>query len=240
MPVKETKWLKRRLKRLRTAAGEARDLDVMISNHTCSKTQGRKSLLGHLRKQRKKAQQPLVRISKLMECKWRRRLKRNTAACTAAVQCVPPGQVAELVEHRVMDAARFMLVPLPRSDVSIDVLHRLRIKAKCVRYGIELFGAMSGKKLLRELHSMACTLQSKLGVLNDHMVASKRLRRVDTRNRSKRFCAQLDHLREQEASRASQARRDFFDWWTSIQVSSKRYSVDTSPPLIQPAKALDL
>ncbi|MGB7346960.1 MAG: CHAD domain-containing protein [Pirellulaceae bacterium] len=216
LPAKETAWLRKQLKRIRSAAGQARDLDVMLRRYADSDIAGRKKILRRLRCKRDRAQQPLVKI--LRRVNRQGRFRQSTDACLVAIGSVPSDRVTLMLANRIYNAAQSMLECSPNANADGVSLHRFRVKAKQLRYALELTRGSEADERLCELYTTAKEIQKKLGLMSDHIVAAARLESMNKRAKSKRFAGQLKREWKCEKLKAKQARKDFIRWWKSSQV----------------------
>jgi CHAD domain-containing protein len=214
LPVKESESLGKSLRRIRSAAGKARDLDVMSASHRNSKPKCRKWLIRLLRGRRKCAQRPLVRISK--------RFNRQQCfdvwikACLDAVRDIPSDDIAAVVMDRTEKAAEALVCGAPDTDASAKTLHRFRVKAKQLRYCLELSGLADPGSPLHHLYLTACEIQKKLGVMNDHQVASKLYRRIGRKAKSRNRTRRMERLTKIERAKARTTQKDFRSWWHAV------------------------
>lgn len=105
------------------------------------------------------------------------------------------------LHRRLMDSAAFF-VALPTAEQ-----HRVRIRAKRLRYGLDLFAAALPKKPTARYVGQLAHLQDELGALNDAVVAAACVRRIGRAARIDVAPAQdgLAAIRQQHALRAEAA-----------------------------------
>lgn len=179
LPTKRTKALIRDLRRIREAAGEARDLDVMLARHNQdSGSQGRR-LLKDLQRRRAKAQGPIIG-----ECK---RLSRDDLFPRRVDELLGRVRLRAVADSRLRfdDWARSRLREIvadffeaqPTNATDLEALHRFRIRAKRLRYAMELLAPAFPAVFREELYPLVEQLQEHLGEINDHAVALGRFER---------------------------------------------------------------
>ena len=175
LPEKRARRLKDALQAIRKAAGDARDLDVLLARLAARAEQEPDllPLIAELRRRREAAQPALITV-------WR-----GTADGSLA-QAVD--ELLERVRWRggppepaLHDAAVARLAPVvdgwlakaPRKGrrVSIERLHRFRIATKHLRYALDLMAAAWPADQLAKTIKHVRSLQERLGDLNDHDAA---------------------------------------------------------------------
>lgn len=229
LPAKRRAWFQRRLVRLRRAAGEARDLDVLtarLSQPDAPAALARRRLVAMLSRQRNESREPIREIrEKLLESDWPGRVdglletldrrRHQVAFGTYARRCFKPmiTDFFQTADRRVRTASE---------------MHALRIKGKKLRYALEIFSAVlpsrSGDKCRRSLERM----QRTLGDFTDHAAAADRFARwargADA-GASRDFLAAL---RREESVQANLARREFARWWNHDRRRSLRRRLEST------------
>ena len=218
LPKKRARWLRKRLRQIRKAAGAARDCDILIASHRNDpdSPQSRK-FQERLHLQRRDAQQPIVSICK--QLKEGKRLKRKSKklilsltddTTTEAVRIPFADWARDPLQHlvdRFADAA-------PSDPSDPFALHPFRIRGKEFRYGIELLAPAFSVDLKERIAPELRKLQEWLGKLNDLAVAVRRLERwIDAEDDPE----DLEHLRELLKRESEQQERTFHDfqaWWS--------------------------
>lgn len=218
LPPKRAAWFRKRLRLLRRAAGDARDLDVLTgrlgkdAERPSAARTARARLVAMLSKQRAVSRGPIRELrERLLEADW-------------------PGRVDELLErvarrhHRTTFGAyaRRRFAPLvdeffataDRRLRDAEEIHELRIEAKKLRYAVEIFAGVFPAATLARCQDALEQLQETLGEFTDHAAAADRFRRWahDRGMRSDR--AALAALRRREDEMADEARKMFAKWWS--------------------------
>ena len=217
LPPKRSLWFRKRLRQLRRAAGDARDLDVLTGRLVQSGERptparsGRARLVAMLSKQRTVSRGPIREIhERLVEADW-------------------PGRVDALLERvasrggRVTFAAyaRRRFGPLvdrffaaaDRRLRDADEIHQLRIEAKKLRYAVEIFAGVFPAATLARCQDALERLQRTLGDFTDHAAAADRFRRWSREESMRSDRDTLVALERREDERAEEARRTFAKWW---------------------------
>jgi CHAD domain-containing protein len=232
LPKRRAAWMTKQLKRLRRAANEARDLDVLAQRlATGDGAPEAERWLEKVRRQRAEAQKPIVAIHERLqrehrlERRIRKLLQRVRPRAQADAKPVPPrfGDWARACLRPIVQRF-FAAVPAEESDAL--ALHQFRIRGKELRYALELLAGAFPADVYDQLYPLVETLQDKLGAINDLTTAQARLRRhLPAAGDS----AAADHLRKRlagEEAHLAEARQDFQDWWTPPTRATLRAGFD--------------
>lgn len=209
--ARRSKRVAKRLRRMRRAAGEARDLDVLVERlrgerHDARGLAGR--ALGGLEEERRDARRPL---SKLAERCPRRRWRRRTRALVATIGGLRARErfdrfaarrLAEI--HARFAEATASLAERPRHEAA--AVHRLRIAAKKTRYATEILAVHAPARWRRLWLDRLARFQSVAGDSTDRVRAGERLRRLERRARGRGTRTQWGELARREEAAASRAR----------------------------------
>lgn len=227
LPRKLARWLGRQLRRIRHAANDARDFDVLgerwARDHPTGQAQ---RLFAHVQERRTEAQQLIVAIHERMQrdhC-----LEDRIARLLRRVR--PRGKDrGNLKNTHFGDWARRQLRPLvkkffraaPSHMEDVAALHQFRIRGKELRYAMELLVGAFPPALRETLYPAIESLQDKLGEINDHVTAQMRLReRLKEEDPAERSHGQ--QLLNKERTRFEQACQAFLAWWTPQQREALR------------------
>lgn len=234
LPDKVYKAARKQLKRLRRAAGEARDWDVFLitlmeasrkknSRHRA----GLDFLIGYALAQRTTAQARLEGASLSYPFAFDRFL----ADTIAAIDEAPEASRSQTVR----DLAALLLVPLlsdltqaAEADLSDYArLHRVRILGKRLRYAMEVFAHCFPSRFRSEFYPAVEEMQDILGRANDSYVASQRLQALCAKIQAvqprewKRFRPGIEGLLQYHHERLPEERQHFLDWWRRWQRSGR-------------------
>lgn len=215
----------RSLATLRRAAGECRDLDVLIGRLT-DVAAGGQAPTGHrrggmtrtletLRDEQAAAREPILRLARRFESRtWRshtakllRRIKRRRAA-ERFDQFAERARGATTAEF--VAAAAVVSRAARRSPPSVEAIHDLRIRAKRTRYALEIVAAAGPVPTGRHDLGWFEGFQEAAGTFTDHVRAADRLRRVRrdaTRRKVRRTLRRLVEAEDLAAARALAAVR---------------------------------
>lgn len=218
LPRRSAKKLQKQLKRIRRAAGQARDLDVLLGDTSAARElQEHTGLIAQLQASRERAQEPIVELQQQL-------------ATTGALQ-ESIDQVLAHLENRSERAGRseprfgkwaraqlqrkvkrfFKAEPKDWQDLA--ALHRFRIRGKELRYTMELLAGAFPKKFRNQLYPQLAAVQEKLGVINDHCAA---LARFERWRDSATASAEKDQFADLLATRRTdlgRSRQEFVEWW---------------------------
>ena len=217
------KALRRWLRRIRRAAGPARDADVLLARlkKEYEHLPGLEYVLVRLDQQRLSAQQALVEVeAKSQSGKLNRALQR----CLDSLHGHHPGRedmpFQQFARTALLVASQELFELTGLDQATVAQLHKLRIAGKRLRYSIELFHAAFPANLRREVYPQVEKLQNQLGRLNDHVTAQALfqtwLASMPTDDRA----ATLARLIAEEHDAARHQRKKFLQWWTSRRAAS--------------------
>jgi CHAD domain-containing protein len=223
LPARRRAWFEKRLVRLRRAAGEARDLDVLstrLSRQETPEARSRRRLVAMLSKQRDQSRTPIRELHEVLtEEDWPGRVDRLVENVDRRRRQPDFGSYASR-HFKPMIADFFAVADGPLRNAA--GMHALRIQGKKLRYALEIFAtAMPGKAVARCRKSLELMQQS-LGEFTDHAAAADRLARwarsADA-GASREF---LTMLRRDETAKAAAARKAFSRWWNPARRRSLR------------------
>ena len=215
LPTKSRKRTARQLKRIRRAAGKARDLDVLIQHQLDSAT-GSKRLIKQLRKKRKRAQKPIARIKRQIDDSVRAAKDLNRlVAATEVIDAGPDRLFADWSREKLRTLVEPFFSRVISCQSSPSQLHKFRIAAKAFRYSLDAleigFPPRSFNSATRDIRR----LQKLLGDVNDSHVAINRYQQI--RERDPTFDRKILKGRRQQLE---VERRRLLEWWTPEKASS--------------------
>jgi len=241
-PHKRFAWFKKNLKRIRQAAGAARDRDVLLQRWRKLAEEmphpAWRDLLRAVAQQRRAVQKPIAKVAERMARKdlddrikdlvshlklpdWMGELNSLTAKSR-----VPFGEFARW-QLRAYVEDFFATEPATHDDE--PALHAFRIAGKRLRYSLEVFAAAFPKSLKDELYPVVEELQSMLGDVNDHSNARVELAAWLSASPNESRQALLSQLQEREVRSLAQCRDRFFLWWTPARSLDLRTALDDLP-----------
>jgi CHAD domain-containing protein len=226
LPRKVYKDARERLRRLRRAAGEARNWDVFAlellqprRRTPASQQAGIDFLIGYARGERDAAQHPLDAAIEEQKDTY-------TDFVEAILDAVRPsdkfGQRASLLDlaRATLKERHELLEQAAAADLNDYAnLHQVRIAGKKLRYAMEVFATCFASEFREELYPKVEEVQEVLGRANDSHVASQRLaalrQRIEAQDEAewKRLRAGFEAQQRLHQRRLPQERRLFLRWW---------------------------
>ncbi len=211
--------------------GAVRDLDVQLEHlhgYRRALPKGRRHSLDayeqHLERNRLRARRCL---NTALDSNRFRRFQASYLALQSQARAIDPAAsptIAEFahgyVPKRLAGVRREGRKIHPGSEA--EVYHRLRIRIKKLRYGLEILNGPYGTELARASKSLR-RLQAHLGDHQDACVAEEALTHYrDTQSESGREARTFDRLITAERDRAEKLRRRFPDDWERFEKESRK------------------
>jgi CHAD domain-containing protein len=230
LPSKRRAWFEKQLRRLRRAAGEARDLDVLttrlahdlqrgaaqISRSMTSSAGGRTArgrLVAMLSRQRVVSRQPIrERYEQLLEADWAKRTERLLEGMERGAGR-KHGTFAVYARRRFRPIVGHFFTAADRRMQTAEELHAFRIEGKKIRYILEIFATVFPERVRTRCHAALEELQETLGDFTDHAAAADRFRRWSREDNASAHRDVLERLRRHEQRLANRSRKDFAKWW---------------------------
>ncbi len=218
LPRKRCKWFTKQLNRVRRAAGEARDLDVLGPRLAAACSADRSAagiaLMERAALARRAAQPPIAAIyRKLLKRSFLRRVKKLLGKVYWR-QATAPAAFRTVAQLQLRSLATEFFSAAEGDFTSTLALHQFRIATKQLRYAMEVFADAFAPTFRKELYPLVEELQEKLGGINDHADARDRYLTWldDAQTESQRLL--LGKLIAQETAGLQQTTQSFRDWWT--------------------------
>lgn len=220
LPGKQAAWFEKQLRRIRRAAGNARDLDVLTDRlATADATatpphagKARARLVAMLSKQREISREPIrARHEKLLESDWTGRLEMLLEDLPTPRKQPSFGGYARR-RFRPMIKRFFKAADRPLRDA--EEMHALRIEGKKLRYALEIFANVFPPRVRGRCYESLEQLQKTLGDFTDHASAADRFRRWASDRSAAPNRDTLERLQRDEEALADAARRTFAKWWS--------------------------
>lgn len=217
LPPRAVARIARMLKRIRKAANEARDTDVLLERLRQDDSLPRDGkLLRRLSKRRKRAQRPIEKIERrlISSHRLRRRAKKLRRALSSSRGDVRFGLWAPQRMRPIVDE---FLQAACQDHTGFKQLHAFRLQTKKLRYAMELTTAAFPADFQQRLYPRIEALQERLGTINDRATAQDLFKAwlEDAEPRDARY---IECLLEKETDELVQAHTQFLEWWTPEQV----------------------
>jgi len=233
VPPRQYRWMKKRLRKIRRAAGDARDLDVLSERLMHEYGERVAPVIECIARDRAAVQPAIVRVAE--RCRSKDRLVRKTAAVLHSIR-LPRivGEADESREFRAWAASRFgeiaesFVAAMPTESSSPAELHQFRIRAKALRYAIELVAPAFDPQLRKSLYPLVEELQERLGTVQDHVAAAARCEAWAARTHDEALQETLRELAEAENRGLSDAIHGFHAWWTDDRIAEVHRLIATA------------
>ena len=217
LPPRRCRQMKKNLRRLRQAAGTARDLDVLKQwlAATDNGNGGEKfsDVAQFIVNRRVEAQQPLLdAYRKLKRKKFPKKASKLVRRTRWRDSEPEPsfGSLARSLIHQPVEEFFFA----GEADLGdTEALHELRICGKRLRYAMELLADAFDSSFRKELYPTFTDVQERLGAINDHATARLLISQWMDQfpNGYQNGLRELRGMREQDMLTCCQ---QFRDWWT--------------------------
>jgi CHAD domain-containing protein len=211
---RQAKWFRKWLRRIRKAAGEARDLDVFLGRYEKRKGRDYKRFLRQVRKRRRRVQRPIgtLNIQLIASGQFAKHTDRLLDSFARG-----DGQETDSLEPRVRSKvaavyARFVEA-VPKQPDDLEALHRFRLRGKELRYTMELSASLFPPEFRTSLYPLVTRLQNKLGKINDHATARRRLINWSAEAKNRRQADLLCGLIVREHKQLEKSIKRFKKWW---------------------------
>jgi CHAD domain-containing protein len=220
LPRGKRKRMRRALKRIRRAAGAARDLDVLAGRYQSPRDAigdaAHDWLWARISEARRAAHPAVDEVFRLNGGgRFARRGERLLDRVRWRGEGEEPTFVA-LARQKLGRAAHPFFDIARRRPQRAGGQHELRIAAKQFRYSLELFAAIAGE-LRDDVYPIVEEVQQRLGKANDRAVAAQRIAAWQRRHALDAGVGsdQVEAIVKRERKKAAAARREFLEWWTS-------------------------
>lgn len=234
LPPRRRAWFEKRLRRLRRAAGDARDLDVLTGRLSPGNPHGgadpgsiaRARLIAMLSRQRDVSRRPIRELhDELVEAGWAGKVEALLARIPAGRGQPTFGRYAR---RRLPPIIGRFFTKADRRLHDDDDVHALRIAAKKLRYILEIFAPVFPQPVRARCQDALERLQETLGEFTDHAAAADRFQRLGRQRSMTSNRATLAVLRKREATLASEARKAFVKWWNPVRRRELRRTFERS------------
>lgn len=219
LPRKLGRRIKKRLRQMRRAASEARDLDVLIERFKREGDSAAEPIVQFLEAKRVAVQPEIVELAK--ELRHDDRFVRKAAKLISKIANADNGNhsgaVKKLCDWAPEQLAKFrtdLVDMMPDGSDDIAALHQFRIRSKALRYAIELLAPAFDPQLRTEVYPAVEELQERLGKITDHIAAMRLLAEWEA-HKPKQTAAGDASTLEAEQARQREDLEAFRKWWTA-------------------------
>ncbi|MFA5088988.1 MAG: CHAD domain-containing protein [Candidatus Omnitrophota bacterium] len=231
-PRKKLKRWDNSLGQFAAAAGEGRDLDILIEflhdslrrlKDPCLR-EGSLRVLKDLQKRRQRVQPKIIRaLSRLNKDAVARSIQRSLVQICLAAPRKKTGRIFKTAKRDISAGIKGLSrrQACVRRLGNVHSLHRMRIRAKYLRYTLEACENFYGRRI-RPYIVMIRTIQGSLGEFHDSFVWSQILSDLGVRRKKDRtYSAAIKYLTDRCRVRQSQAYRSFIQYWLSCEKKNK-------------------
>ena len=221
LPAKRRDWFAARLRKVRRAAGEARDLDVLTDRlgrevagpgDVTPARPARERLVAMLSRRRAASRTPIRQLrDALLAADWHGRAERLLDDVGRRGRERP---FAEFARRRFRPLMERFFARVDHRLRSAEEIHRLRIEGKKLRYALEIFACVFPARERVRCEDALQRLQDTLGAFTDHAAAADRFHRWARSDGIGMEQQTLTALHDVEEAKASKARKAFVKWWS--------------------------
>lgn len=229
LPPRRARWMNKQLNRVRKAAGDARDYDVLVER-LAGQAADRpddpswQALLARVRRLRNAAQAPVGKVYRRLaerdfEHRARKLVKRVRWRGGEADVCEPS------FSRAAGERMRAVVVPFFSASQHCDdvgELHQFRILSKRVRYAMEVFAEAFDASFRDDLYPLVEQVQERLGAVNDHATAIARYQQWLSVWDDSLLADPLTQLLDVEHAALAASQRAFQQWWTAERADELR------------------
>lgn len=227
------RWLEKRLKKIRKAAGAARDLDVLALRlrNEFGDDPGAEALLATLASARADAQPPIRKIYDRIREKERftRKSYRLVEDTRVRGEEGARGSDADRFEAwaqaELREAGRRFFNAMPHDMGDVAALHEFRIEAKALRYAMELLAPAFGPEMRKTHYRVVEEVQERLGEINDLAAGAIRLRQAVKGIDDPAGEALLATIAERDEAARIEKVAAFGKWWSPARASRLKDSL---------------
>jgi CHAD domain-containing protein len=226
LPRNPRRWLTKRLKKLRQAAGDTRDLDVLFARLQKELGEQGAEVLRCLAEKRASLQPDIVAIAD--RCNSGNRMQRRTYALLERI-APPAGNGSDAAASfrnwgntKLREVAQAFFAAEPAKSADWSALHQFRIAGKKLRYTMELLAPVFGDELRKDHYPVVEQLQAKMGNVNDFVAGGELLKKLRDANHSAPANDQFDVLVGEHEKSRDEAIAEFRSWWTAERAETLR------------------
>jgi CHAD domain-containing protein len=230
LPRKPARWIKKRLRHIRRAASEARDLDVLIDRLKRENDAAAQPIVHFLEQKRIAVQPDIIELAK--ELRQDDRFVRRAAKLIRKIANSDDGQsgsAQRLCDWAPQRLAKFrteLIGLMPDGSDDVAALHQFRIRGKALRYAIELLAPAFDPQLRNEIYPAVEELQERLGKIIDHIAALRLLAEWEVHKAEQTAEGGANTLDKEKALEREDLEA-FREWWTIERATWLEQSLGT-------------
>jgi CHAD domain-containing protein len=219
LPQKSARWFKKQLRKIRRCAGEARDLDVLSERLQHEPGEKSEPILRFLAEKRLAVQPDIITLADDMRRDDRfirkaARLFRKLEPAEEESEGESPERFCAWAPRQLETFHSAFVELMPKGADDVDALHQFRIRAKALRYAIELLAPAFESELRKEVYPEVEKLQERLGKITDHIAAIRLFAEWEGRNATETPSVSVSYLDREKALELEDL-QDFRDWWAA-------------------------
>jgi len=230
MPKRKRKVVRNSLREIRRAAGDARDLDVLIERLTSDDgipDEVRNQVTDRLLRRRAEVQEPVFDTYMSLR---RQRFDLDIERLIEAVHWreEPPEATFKEVGRECLKPIVGDFFTAFRGDLAdASALHALRICGKQLRYAIELLAGAFDESIKTDLYPVVEGLQEELGEVNDHASAYHRFDAWRDQSKEPKLNAALEELVKEEMAACALKADKFRATWKPSDVDHLEHRIQS-------------
>jgi CHAD domain-containing protein len=218
LPRKSARWVKKRLRQMRRAASEARDLDVLIARFKRENDSAAEPIVRFLEAKRVAVQPEIVELAKQLRHDDRfirksAKLVHKIAGCDEDRHNGAEKKLRDWAPAQLAGFRSELINVMPDGSDDVAALHQFRIRCKALRYAIELLAPAFDPELRKAVYPVVEELQEQLGKITDHIAAMRLLAEWEVHKAEQAAEGGASTL-DAEKARQRQDLEAFRQWWT--------------------------
>lgn len=226
LPRRRGRKMERELHRVRRAAGEARDFDVQQERLQALANEGQTAAVivaDRIARRRAKAQAPIVRVyGRLRDKDYPKQVNELLARLHSPRDAAAPLRLGEFAAEQLRRATERFFAAEAFADADYVTLHRFRIRAKGLRYTLEIFASALREAARKDVYPRVEQVQELLGSVVDSHVAIERYDAWQEKAKHGAMRAALRELTAQEQADLTSRLDAFRAAWTTESSSELR------------------
>jgi len=229
---KHTTKLYKYLKKIRKAADNARNYDVLIKKYEINKDNEKtQQFLTFLHEKRKLSQTSIEKIfSKLEKGKELDKqidfLKRYLKTHESSIVIAEAWSFDEWAKSHIQPFVTNFFDSTPSNTNDLNELHMFRIHGKTLRYAMELTAAVFPQNYKKELYPEIEILLAKLGAINDSAVMLRYLKNWIKSSTENELISAFEQFYVREEVNLNAELDDFQAWWSLQHIKSLHEKFD--------------
>jgi CHAD domain-containing protein len=223
LPCRRLCWINKQLKRIRRAANEARNLDVLIQRlegvRRPSPVQMRR--LEASRAERIEAQATLVSVYHRLQRddRFARRVRGLIARVHPPGRRSPDSRFGAWARNQLHVLVEQFFAAVPADQTDEEALHQFRVRGKELRYALEILVGACPAVARDKLYPAIADIQDRLGAINDLATSAEDLRRRIEAAGDEAEARALRRLLRSEDARLREARGEFWQACSPARLS---------------------